>query len=105
MYEELVEEQRRTFFSDDYPPATGKPELTIDTNTNNFNSNTTVSPTSATQKRHTMTPLYTMEDDWIDMEAFMDAGKKTQVVSYDDDGDVQPAWEQYADLGGLTEVR
>ncbi|KAL6870141.1 hypothetical protein ACO1O0_001477 [Amphichorda felina] len=40
-------------------------------------------------------PRRVVEDDWAAMQAFMDGGE----------GDVQPAWEQYADLGGLTEMR
>jgi hypothetical protein len=104
MYEQLVEEQRRTFFADHFP-APAKPELTVDTNTHNLNTNI-ISPTTTTKKRHTMLSYQTVEDDWLAMEAFMDVGKKTHVMSYDDDdADVRPAWEQYSDLGGLTEVR
>ena len=36
------------------------------------------------------------DDDWAAMQAFMDGNSES---------DVKPAWEQYADLGGLTEMR
>ncbi|PNY25637.1 Uncharacterized protein TCAP_04430 [Tolypocladium capitatum] len=39
--------------------------------------------------------------DWTAMQAFLD-GKTARV---DTDGNAMAAWEQYADLGGLTEVR
>lgn len=39
--------------------------------------------------------------DWSAMQAFLD-GKTADVGA---NGDVLPAWEQYADLGGLTEMR
>lgn len=38
--------------------------------------------------------------DWTAMQAFLDG--KTEDASAD--GDVLPAWEQYAELGGLTEM-
>lgn len=110
IYEELVEEQRRTFLSDE-SPSTGyplgrrvvsKPELRIHTDDNDsFFTRTT----STLKKRHTLQPQHIMEDDWLAMQAFMD-GERPRVADYDDDDtDVQPAWEQYADLGGLTEMR
>lgn len=106
MYEQLVEDQKRAFFADEYPLTPSKPELKLESNNNDVHDSSN-SPTFATKKGHTMSSQYTMEDYWLAMEAFMDFGEKTsQVMSYDDhDADVQPAWEQYFDLGGLTEVR
>jgi hypothetical protein len=99
IYEELVEEQRRTFFNDDCPAPLhikSKPNLKVSTSNNDI---------SATRKRHSLQPRQTSHDDWLAMQAFMDGGKE-QVLDYDeDDADVEPAWEQYADLGGLTEMR
>ncbi|KAM4057196.1 choriogenin Hminor [Hirsutella rhossiliensis] len=39
--------------------------------------------------------------DWTAMQAFLDG----RMADVDAHGDVLPAWEQYADLGGLTEMR
>lgn len=95
MYEELVEEQRRAFFADDHSPSISSPD-----------SHVNMSLTSPTKKCHTMQSPIQPEDYWNALDVFMDVGEKTQVLSYGHyDGDVRPAWEQYSDLGGLTEAR
>ncbi|KFH45342.1 hypothetical protein ACRE_038470 [Hapsidospora chrysogenum ATCC 11550] len=77
VYEQLMEEQQQSFFGGD--------------NTH----------TSAGDPRHrtSLQPHLVVEDDWASMQAFMDgrgAGGEC---------DAKHGWEQYADLGGLTEVR
>ena len=47
-------------------------------------------------------PYILSEDaDWAEMQSFMDSpGQMSET-----DDDMMPAWEQYADLGGLTDMR
>lgn len=63
------------------------------------------------QTEHSFDPLIVeeqaqqaFEDDWMAMQAFMD-GETSGAHGLRGDGDVKPAWEQYNDLGGLTETR
>ena len=55
-----------------------------------------------TPKHHSMQPGIVLDDDWMAMQAFMDGGTDKRASA----GNVgRDAWEQYADLGGLTELR
>lgn len=77
IYEQLVDEQRQSFFSGE-------------------------GDASVSLKRTSQQPRFVVDDDWAAMQAFMD-GSETPTDG--DKRDVKPAWEQYADLGGLTEMR
>ena len=58
--------------------------------------------TSAGDPRHrtSLQPHLVVEDDWASMQAFMDGSG-----GGGGECNAKYGWEQYADLGGLTEVR
>lgn len=78
VYEQLVEEQQQSFFGGD--------------------THTSASVAGDPRHRTSLQPQLVAEDDWAAMQAVMDGGGGGERHA-------KHGWEQYADLGGLTEVR
>jgi hypothetical protein len=90
-YQELVEEQRQSFFPD-------SPELVQQA--------AFLSRSKSSQRLQQQPRIVAEDDDWTAMQAFMDGEMSaTDLLKVPGDDDVQPAWEQYVDLGGLTDMR
>lgn len=59
-------------------------------------------PMAVSQTKEVVVIRSSEENEWDAMAAFMDDEAGSVKMT---DADVKPAWEQYADLGGLTEMR
>lgn len=101
-YTQLVEEEEKNIFGDEGPPPP-PPARSIHRHSTMKSDLRRWSFASSVAAPKTPVRIHGGdEEEWAAMQAFMDGGDgRVEVV----DEDTKPAWDQYADMGGLTEAR